>query len=55
MCFLDDDNVPDPWFVATALRAFGDESVGLLVSCINADYESPPPLSILKREHRLSR
>jgi len=55
VCFLDDDNAPEPDYVAEAIAAFSDEAIGILVSKISPYYElvSPPP-SMERREHLLA-
>ncbi|NVJ26257.1 glycosyltransferase family 2 protein [Myxococcus sp. AM011] len=54
ICFLDDDNVPEPNFVTDGLALFEDLSVGAVVSRIYPRYETPPPPSISRREHLLA-
>ena len=54
ICFLDDDNAPDPDYVERALEWLRDESIGLLVSRIYPAYEVDPPASIAKRQHLLA-
>lgn len=54
ICFLDDDNVPEPNFVADGLAHFEDAGVGVVVSRLYPRYETPPPPSISRREHLLA-
>lgn len=55
VCFLDDDNAPDPNYVEDAIAAFSDESIGLLVSRVYPRYESTSPTpSMERREHLLA-
>ncbi|WP_342378869.1 glycosyltransferase family 2 protein [Myxococcus stipitatus] len=54
VCFLDDDNVPEPNFVADGLVHFQDVQVGVVVSRLYPRYETPPPPSISRREHLLA-
>ncbi|MCY0998484.1 glycosyltransferase [Myxococcus sp. MISCRS1] len=54
ICFLDDDNVPEPNFIVDGLAHFADASVGAVVSRLYPRYETPPPPSISRREHLLA-
>ena len=55
VCFLDDDNLPQPDYIAQGLSAFSDDSIGILVSRIYPKYLSVNPSpSMLKREHLLA-
>jgi glycosyltransferase involved in cell wall biosynthesis len=54
VCFLDDDNVPEPNFLADGLALFEDATVGLVISRLYPRYEVPPPRSIARREHLLA-
>jgi glycosyltransferase involved in cell wall biosynthesis len=55
VCFLDDDNVPVPGYVAEGVEAFADSSTGMLVSRVFPRYLSGPvPPSIVRREHLLA-
>lgn len=55
VCFLDDDNAPDPNYVEDAIAAFSDEAIGLLVSRVYPHYESTSPTpSMERREHLLA-
>ncbi|GEN05415.1 Glycosyl transferase family 2 [Myxococcus fulvus] len=54
ICFLDDDNIPEPNFIADGLAHFEDAGVGMVVSRIYPRYETPPPPSISRREHLLA-
>jgi glycosyltransferase involved in cell wall biosynthesis len=51
VCFLDDDNIPEPEYIASGLSTFEDQSLALAVSRISARWEVAPPPSILKRQH----
>lgn len=51
VCFLDDDNIPEPEYIANGLAVFGDASVALAVSRIFPNWEIAPPPSILRRQH----
>lgn len=51
VCFLDDDNIPDPEYIANGLVVFSDPSVGLAVSRVSPSWEVAPPLSVLRRQH----
>ncbi|HZI14595.1 MAG TPA: glycosyltransferase [Myxococcus sp.] len=54
VCFLDDDNVPEPNFATDGLAFFEDPKVGVVVSRIYPRYEVEPPPSIARREHLLA-
>lgn len=55
VCFLDDDNAPEPNFIADGLALFEeDPAVGLVISRLYPRYEVPPPRSIERREHLLA-
>ena len=54
ICFLDDDNVPGPNFVENGIRAFGNQSVGMLTSRVFPKYARIPPAAMLRREHLLA-
>lgn len=55
VCFLDDDNAPESNYVAEAIAAFSDESIGMLVSRVHPHYESASPTaSMERREHLLA-
>ncbi len=51
VCFLDDDNIPEPEYVATGLLVFDDPSVALAVSRVLPRWEIAPPPSIIRRQH----
>jgi glycosyltransferase involved in cell wall biosynthesis len=51
VCFLDDDNIPEPEYIANGLAVFGDPSVALAVSRIFPNWEFAPPPSIMRRQH----
>ena len=55
VCFLDDDNVPKADYIAEAIAALSDETIGVLVSRIYPQYELAfPTPSIERREHLLA-
>ncbi len=55
VCFLDDDNVPEPDYIAEGIASFSDDSIGILVSRIYPRYPSTVPSpSMQKREHLLA-
>ena len=54
VCFLDDDNIPEPGYVGTGLRFFRDHDVSLACSRVRPRWESPPPRAIVKRSHLLA-
>lgn len=52
VCFLDDDTVPSPTYVATGVAAMSDPRVGLLVSRVSPEWvDHPPPPSLARRAH----
>ncbi|WP_426750230.1 glycosyltransferase [Myxococcus sp. Y35] len=54
VCFLDDDNVPEPNFVRDGLAQFEVPGLGVVISRLYPRYEVPPPASISRREHLLA-
>src|SRR5262249_19504318 len=55
VCFLDDDNVPGPDYVAEALEGFNDPSVGVLISRVFPHYVAGgAPASVVRRENLLA-
>ena len=54
VCFLDDDTVPAENYVRDGVRAFADSRIGLVVSRVFPDFESPPPPAVARREHLLA-
>jgi len=50
VAFIDDDNDPEPGYLAAGVSAMADPTVGLLVSRVIASYEIPAPPSVRKRE-----
>jgi glycosyltransferase involved in cell wall biosynthesis len=51
LCFLDDDNVPDPDYVAKGAAFFADRpNAGVAVSSIRPQWEVPPRPAVLRRE-----
>lgn len=51
VCFLDDDNVPDPDFIANGAAFFaGHPNVGVAVSSIRPEFEETPHPSVLRRK-----
>ena len=50
VCFVDDDNIPDANFISTGIEIMSDPTVGLAVSRVTADWEVPPPPSLMRRE-----
>lgn len=50
VCFLDDDNIPDANFVSAGIETMSDPTISLAVSRVIADWETPPPPSLLRRE-----
>jgi glycosyltransferase involved in cell wall biosynthesis len=53
--FLDDDTIPaKPSYVSSAIKAFSDPAMSLLVSRVYPLYETPPSRSIQRREHLLA-
>lgn len=54
VCFLDDDNAPEPGYIEAGIAALSEPSAGVLISRIFPVYEQRPPSSILKREHLLA-
>jgi glycosyltransferase involved in cell wall biosynthesis len=52
VCFLDDDTLPGPQYVTTGMKAFQDETVGLLVSRLYPQFSgATPPASLTRRLH----
>lgn len=55
VAFVDDDNVPDPTYLAEGVREFETHpELGVLVARVRAVYEVPPPPSLRRREHLLA-
>ena len=54
VCFLDDDNGPEPGYIEAGVTALADPTVGILISRIYPVYEQQPPRSMIKREHLLA-
>src|SRR5665213_3784013 len=54
VCFLDDDNLPDPDYVENGIAAFADRSRGLAISSVRPRWEIDPPPSIERRRHLLA-
>ena len=51
VCFLDDDMVPEPNYIAELITGFSAPDIGLLISTIYPVYETQPSSSISRREH----
>lgn len=49
ICFLDDDNIPSPDYIACGIKDFSDNTVGLVVSRVRVVWETPPPPSLRRR------
>jgi glycosyltransferase involved in cell wall biosynthesis len=54
VCFLDDDNLPEPGYLACGAAAMADPSVGVLTSRVYPEYLAPPPAAVARREHLLA-
>lgn len=54
VCFLDDDNLPDPDYLKNGVELFEDLAIGLVVSSICPRWERKPPSSVLRRQHLLA-
>ncbi len=54
LCFLDDDTLPAPGYVAAGAAAFRDPTVGLLVSRVRPRWAEPPPPAVERRAHLLA-
>jgi glycosyltransferase involved in cell wall biosynthesis len=54
VCFLDDDNLPQPGYLACGVAAFHDAGVGLLTSRVFPRYEAEPAPAMRRREHLLA-
>jgi hypothetical protein len=54
VCFLDDDNLPQPGYLACGVAAFGEAGVGLLTSRVFPRYEAEPAPAMRRREHLLA-
>lgn len=55
VCFLDDDNCPDPSYVAEAVAAFdADPLNGMIISRVYPVFEAPPPQAVARRRHLLA-
>jgi glycosyltransferase involved in cell wall biosynthesis len=54
VCFLDDDNLPDPDYLENGIAAFADPSLGLAISRVRPRWETVPPPSVLRRRHLLA-
>jgi glycosyltransferase involved in cell wall biosynthesis len=42
VCFLDDDNLPDPDYIEKGISTFADGSLGLVISCVRPHWETAP-------------
>lgn len=54
VCFLDDDNLPQPGYLSCGVAAFADPAVGLLTSRVFPRYRAEPSPAVEKREHLLA-
>jgi glycosyltransferase involved in cell wall biosynthesis len=54
VCFLDDDNLPDPDYLENGIAAFADRSLGLAISRVRPRLETAPPPSVTRRLHLLA-
>lgn len=55
VAFVDDDNVPDPTYLAEGVREFETHpELGVLVARVRPVYEVAPPPSLRRREHLLA-
>jgi glycosyltransferase involved in cell wall biosynthesis len=54
VCFLDDDNLPEPGYLACGAAAMADPGVGVLTSRVYPEYLAPPPAAVERREHLLA-
>jgi len=54
VCFLDDDNLPQPGYLACGVAALADPAVGLLTSRVFPRYREEPSPAIERREHLLA-
>jgi len=55
VAFVDDDNVPDPTYLAEGVHEFETHAeLGVLVARVRAVYEMAPPPSLKRREHLLA-
>ena len=54
ICFLDDDNLPEPGYLACGAAAMADPGVGVLTSRVYPEYLAPPPAAVERREHLLA-
>ena len=54
VCFLDDDNLPEPGYLACGAAAMEDPSVGVLTSRVYPEYLAEPPAAVARREHLLA-
>lgn len=54
VCFLDDDNLPEPGYLACGAAAMADATVGVLTSRVYPVYLAPPPAAVERREHLLA-
>ena len=54
VCFLDDDNIPDPDYLSKGTAMFADASLGMVTSQVYPEWEVEPPPSIYRRRHLLA-
>jgi glycosyltransferase involved in cell wall biosynthesis len=55
ICFLDDDNGPEPNYVAEAVAAFESEPLaGIIIARVHPVFEAPPPPAVSRRRHLLA-
>lgn|GEM_PF-1007791 len=54
VCFLDDDNLVQPGYLACGVAALADPSVGLLTSRVFPRYRRAPSAAVERREHLLA-
>jgi glycosyltransferase involved in cell wall biosynthesis len=54
VCFLDDDNLPDPDYLKNGVKLFSEQTIGLAVSSVRPRWEGAPPSSVLRRQHLLA-
>lgn len=54
LCYLDDDTVAGPGYVAAGIAGLREGHVGQLVSRVYPDYLEPPPAAVERRRHLLA-
>ena len=54
ICFIDDDNLAEPDYIAQGLGLFTDRSIAMAIARVDAKWEAEPPASVRRRRHLLA-